>query len=67
MSEFPIGIWAVTIVGLIGIVVLDLTVIARRNRTVTVRDAVDLGVGLRLARGRVRNGVIRVRTAGDRG
>ena len=40
MSEFPIGIWAVTIVGLVGIVVLDLTVIARRNRTVTVRDAV---------------------------
>ena len=40
MSEFPIGTWAVTIVGLVGIVVLDLTVIARRNRTVTVRDAV---------------------------
>lgn len=40
MSEFPIGIWAVTIVGLVGIVVLDLAVIARRNRTVTVRDAV---------------------------
>jgi TerC family integral membrane protein len=40
MSEFPIGIWAVTIVGLVGIVVLDLTVIARRNRTVTVRDAI---------------------------
>jgi TerC family integral membrane protein len=40
MSEFPIGVWAVTIVGLVGIVVLDLTVIARRNRTVTVRDAV---------------------------
>jgi TerC family integral membrane protein len=39
MSEFPIGIWAVTIVGLIGVVVLDLTVIARRNRTVTMRDA----------------------------
>ena len=40
MSEFPIGVWAVTIVGLVGIVVLDLTVIARRNRTVTMRDAV---------------------------
>jgi len=40
MSEFPIGIWAITIVGLVAIVVLDLTVIARRNRTVTVRDAV---------------------------
>jgi tellurite resistance protein TerC len=39
MSEFPIGIWAVTIFGLVGIVILDLTLIARRNRTVTVRDA----------------------------
>jgi TerC family integral membrane protein len=39
MSQFPIGVWAVTIVGLVGIVILDLSVIARRNRTVTVRDA----------------------------
>jgi tellurite resistance protein TerC len=39
MSQFPIGVWAATIIGLVGIVILDLTVIARRNRTVTVRDA----------------------------
>ena len=39
MSQFPIGVWVATIIGLVGIVILDLTVIARRNRTVTVRDA----------------------------
>ena len=32
-------VWAVTVVGLIGIIVLDLTVIARRQRTVTTKDA----------------------------
>ena len=33
-------VWAVTVVVLLAIIVLDLTVIARRQRTVTTRDAV---------------------------
>jgi TerC family integral membrane protein len=33
-------VWAVTVVALLAIIVLDLTVIARRQRTVTTKDAV---------------------------
>ena len=33
-------VWALTVVVLIAIIVLDLTVIARRQRTVTTKDAV---------------------------
>jgi TerC family integral membrane protein len=40
ITQFPLIVWAATIAVLLGIVVLDLTVIARRNRAVTMRDAV---------------------------
>jgi TerC family integral membrane protein len=39
VSAVPLEIWIATIVGLVAIVVLDLAVIARRNRTVSIRDA----------------------------
>jgi len=38
-THFPLPVWLATISGLILIVVVDLVIIARRNRTVTVRDA----------------------------
>ena len=38
-AHVPTGVWLVTVVGLLAIVVLDLTVIARRRREVTVKDA----------------------------
>ena len=34
-------VWAITVVVLLAIMVLDLTVIARRQRTVTTKDAVS--------------------------
>ena len=39
MSTVSPEIWIATIAGLVAIVVLDLTVIARRNRVVTIKDA----------------------------
>ena len=39
LSDVPASIWLATVVGLLGIVVLDLVVIARRQRQVTLRDA----------------------------
>lgn len=40
ITQIPLGVWLITVVGLLAIVFLDLSVIARRNRTVTLRDAV---------------------------
>lgn len=49
-TRFPLLVWLATIAGLILIVVVDLVVIARRNRTVTARDAlVWIGVYVSLA------------------
>jgi tellurite resistance protein TerC len=39
LSTVSPEVWVATIAGLIAIVVLDLTVIARRNRVVTIKDA----------------------------
>jgi TerC family integral membrane protein len=50
--EVPAAVWVATVVGLLGVVVLDLVVIARRDRQVTMRDAtvwVLVYVGLALA------------------
>src|SRR3954467_7847548 len=49
VSVMPPVIWVLTIIGLLAIVAFDLVVIARRNRTVTTKDAtrwVLLYVGL---------------------
>jgi TerC family integral membrane protein len=37
--EVPAWVWLVTVVGLVGVVVVDLIVIGRRRREVTMRDA----------------------------
>jgi TerC family integral membrane protein len=50
--DVPAWVWLATVAGLLGIVLLDLVVIARRRREVTMRDAtlwVLLYVGLALA------------------
>ncbi len=39
VSTVSTQVWIVTIVGLLAIIALDLIVIARRNRTVTIKDA----------------------------
>ena len=52
LSDVPAWIWAATVAGLLAIVVLDLVVIARRQRQVTMRDAtlwVLVYVGLAMA------------------
>ena len=52
MFDVPAWVWFATVAGLLAIVVLDLVVIARRRREVTMRDAtlwVLLYVGLALA------------------
>ena len=52
MFDVPTWVWLATVAGLLGIVVLDLVVIARRRRAVTMRDAtlwVLLYIGLALA------------------
>jgi len=49
-THFPLVVWLATIAGLIAIVALDMTVIARRQRTVTMRDAlIWVGVYVSLA------------------
>ena len=40
VSVVPPLVWVITVVVLLAIIVLDLTVIARRQRTVTTKDAV---------------------------
>jgi tellurite resistance protein TerC len=52
LSDVPTWIWLATVAGLLAVVVLDLVVIARRQRQVTMRDAtvwVLVYVGLALA------------------
>ncbi len=52
MFDVPAWVWLATVAGLLAIVVLDLVVIARRRREVTMRDAtlwVLLYVGLAMA------------------
>ena len=52
LSDVPTWIWLATVAGLLAIVILDLVVIARRQRQVTMRDAtlwVLVYVGLALA------------------
>src|SRR5215217_7759644 len=39
VSVMPPVVWVLTIIGLLAIVAFDLVVIARRNRTVTIKDA----------------------------
>jgi tellurite resistance protein TerC len=39
MSDVPTVVWLATVVGLLAVVAVDLAVIARRQRTVTMRDA----------------------------
>ena len=39
LADVPAWIWLATVAGLLGVVVLDLVVIARRQRRVTMRDA----------------------------
>ena len=39
VSVMPTVVWVLTIVGLLAIVAFDLIVIARRNHTVTIKDA----------------------------
>ena len=39
MSDVPTVVWLATVVGLLAVVAVDLVVIARRQRTVTMRDA----------------------------
>jgi TerC family integral membrane protein len=45
LTLFPLGVWLVTIAGLVLVVVVDLAVIGRRRRAVTVRHAVLSVVG----------------------
>jgi TerC family integral membrane protein len=40
MSDVPNVVWLATVVGLLAVVAVDLVVIARRQRTVTMRDAI---------------------------
>ena len=52
-------VWVITVVVLLAIIVLDLAVISRRQKTVTTRDAVRwvlvyIGLAARLRRGAVR-------------
>ena len=65
-AHVPVGVWFATITGLLAIVALDLTVIARRDHAVTIKDAtrwvtfyvalaVAFGVGL-LVFGRTASG-----------
>ena len=53
-------VWAVTVVVLLAIIVLDLTVIARRQRTVTTTRRRPLGARLHRTGGPVRRGALRV-------
>jgi tellurite resistance protein TerC len=52
VADVPTGIWAATVAGLLGVVLVDLVVIGRRRRAVTMRDAttwVLIYVGLAMA------------------
>src|SRR3954453_20593298 len=44
VSVMPPVIWVLTIIGVLAIVAFDLVVIARRNRTVTIKDATRWGL-----------------------
>jgi tellurite resistance protein TerC len=51
-DDVPTWVWVATVAGLLGIVVIDLVVIGRRRRAVTMRDAttwVLIYVGLAMA------------------
>jgi len=39
VSDVPLAVWLATVAGLLAVVAVDLVVIARRRRTVTMRDA----------------------------